>query len=74
MHVETDQSRPLELLTAVADREQAVWAPDSGTRTIELRNQAVRAAMDAGWTAVEIAQATNVRPQDVDHWVASSRR
>lgn len=64
--------RPQELLTAVRERDRAVWTAEAPNGAIALRNQAVRAAIAGGWTADEIAQHVKVTSADVRRWASAT--
>ncbi|HEY6796163.1 MAG TPA: hypothetical protein VI248_15920 [Kineosporiaceae bacterium] len=67
-----ESSPPEELLLEVARWEQAVWSPDATTGTIDLRNEATRAALSAGWTVDDVAGRVGVKPADVARWAGAS--
>jgi hypothetical protein len=55
------------LLDAVRRADEAMWDPQAGV-TMSVRNDAVRAALAAGWTAEEVARHVNVDSIDVERW------
>jgi hypothetical protein len=54
-------------LDAVRRADEALWDPKSGV-TLSVRNDAVRAALAAGWTAEEVARHLKVGAVDVERW------
>jgi ribosome-binding protein aMBF1 (putative translation factor) len=68
----TSDVPPQELLAAVVDHERAIWTARATIRQIDLRNRAARAAVEAGWSAEDIARAVHVKPGDVQRWARAS--
>jgi DNA-binding NarL/FixJ family response regulator len=63
----SDLTRSEALLDAVRRTDRALWEPRGGV-TLTARNDAVRAALAAGWTPQEIAEQVQVASVDVERW------
>jgi hypothetical protein len=63
-------TRPNELLQALVAADRDVWSPEGPGSAIDLRNDAAKIAIAAGWLPEELAEILQVRPDDVRRWAS----